>query len=90
MANNRLYVAGSITYQQSDPIAYSQSDPNVNAALGLRSYWLVSTFGCVISRWLSAEVYFGRNYQTNKLPGGQVDRNRFGVQIVTSKPLRIR
>jgi len=35
------------------------------------------------------EAFYARVQQSTLRPGGDVDRNRVGIQIVTSKPMRM-
>jgi hypothetical protein len=36
------------------------------------------------------EAFYDGTHQTTDLPGGRVDRNRIGIQVVTAQPVRIR
>jgi hypothetical protein len=57
--------------------------------LPLRSLRTNSVIGWTPQRWLRIEGFYSRSQQSSLRFGGQVYRNRLGVQIVTSKPVRI-
>ena len=40
-------------------------------------------------RWMRVEGFYMRLSQSSLVPGGRLDRNRVGIRIVTSKPMRI-
>jgi hypothetical protein len=56
----------------------------------LRSRWLEASIGYLAQPWVRIEGFYGGAYQTTTLPGGVLDRNRFGFQVITAKPVRIR
>jgi hypothetical protein len=56
----------------------------------LRSRWFEASLGYLAQPWVRIEGFFASAYQTTTLPGGTIDRNRFGVQVITAKPVRIR
>jgi hypothetical protein len=68
---------------------YLQALP-VRAATGLRSRWFEATIGYLAQPWVRIEGFYGNAYQTTNLAGGNFDRNRLGVQVITAKPVRIR
>jgi hypothetical protein len=57
--------------------------------LPLRSLRSYSIFGWSPQPWVRIEAFYTRVQQTSLRPGGRLDRNRIGFQIVTSKPVRI-
>jgi hypothetical protein len=56
----------------------------------LRSRWFEGSIGYLAQPWARIEGFYASAYQTTTLPGGALDRNRFGVQVITAKPVRIR
>lgn len=56
----------------------------------LRSVWFEATAGYLMQRWLRLEGFYIRSRQSIDAPGGLLDRNRIGFQIVTSNPIRVR
>jgi len=79
-AARRAYVQGAVAWRDSQPVLANQ--------LGLRALWVDATVGYVLQRWLRVEGYYGGAFQDTTVAGGQIDRNRVGVQIVTSRPVR--
>jgi hypothetical protein len=55
----------------------------------LVSVWMGGSFGYAIQRWVRVEAYYSGTHQRIDRPGGQMDRNRFGIQVVTVKSMRI-
>jgi len=56
----------------------------------LDSRWFEASLGYLAQPWMRIEGFYGSSYQTTSLPGGTYDRNRFGMQVITLKPMRIR
>ena len=46
--------------------------------------------GYALTQWLRLEGFYAGSHQTIDRPGGLVDRNRIGFQLITSSPLRVR
>ena len=59
-------------------------------SMRLHSRWIEANVGYAIVQWLRLEGFYAGSHQTVDRPGGLVDRNRIGVQLITSSPLRIR
>lgn len=57
--------------------------------LPLRSFIAYSVFGWEPDRWVRIEAFYVRVNQTSLQPGGVIYRDRVGIQIVTSKPMRM-
>ncbi len=79
-AGRRGYLQGSLAWRDSEPVLARD--------LALRAVWTEATVGYALNRWLSVETYYLGTYQDTNVAGGHVDRNRVGVQIVTSHPVR--
>ncbi len=79
-AGRRGYLQGSLAWRDSEPVLARE--------LGLRAVWTEATIGYALRRWLSVETFYLGTYQDTTVAGGRVDRNRVGVQIVTSHPMR--
>ena len=58
--------------------------------LPLRSTWIQSTLGFMATPWAGFEMFYTGTHQTIDRPGGQLERRRFGFQVITAKPVRIR
>jgi hypothetical protein len=67
---------------------YLQVLQQVDPALQSRS--LEGSIGYSAQPWVRIEGFFRGTYQTSDIAGGTIDRNRFGVQVITVKPMRIR
>lgn len=81
--SRRFYTENSISFRDDTPIVAS------GILLPLRSLREYSVFGWQPDRWVRFEVFYARTDQTSTLPGGMINRNRIGFQIVTSKPMRM-
>jgi hypothetical protein len=57
--------------------------------LPLRSLRAYTLFGWAPQPWMHIEGFYARTSQSSLQPGGRLDRNRIGFQIVTTKPMRI-
>jgi hypothetical protein len=78
----RVYVQGGVSWRRNDPLTELE--------FPLRSVWLEGTLGYAVTPWARLEGFYGGTHQDTDQPGGRLDRNRFGLQIVTGKPMRIR
>ncbi len=78
----RIYTQDLVSVQQQDPI--------VIAVPQLRSYWLQAAVGYAARPWVRIEAYFTGTRQTAGVPDALLQHNQVGVQIVASKPMRIR
>ena len=78
----RMFVGGSLSYRRTTPVL-ATSFP-----IELSSWWTTGTVGYAVARWLRVEGFYTRTHQESSAQGN-VDRNRVGVQFVTSKPVRI-
>jgi len=78
----RLYTTSSLSWRRDDPLVLAQ--------LPLRSYWVEGSVGYAFTPSMRFEVFFAGTRQTIDRPGGELDRNRVGIQIITAKPMRIR
>jgi hypothetical protein len=81
--SRRFYLDNAAVYRDDTPVLLVV-DP-----LELRSLRTFSTFGWMVQRWVRMEAFYAHLSQTSLVAGGRLDRNRFGFQIVTSKPMRI-
>jgi hypothetical protein len=78
----RTYAEGNLAWRSNEPL---------NAGdLPLRSLWVGGLVGFAVQPWLRIEGFYARTQQRVDRPGGDLERNRIGVQVVTAKPVRIR
>jgi hypothetical protein len=82
--SRHFYTSLSAVYRDNAPLAETDSRPR------LRSFRWNSTFGWAPHTWVRLEGFYGRIAQTSLLPGGRMNRNRIGFQLVTSRPVRWR
>ena len=78
----RVYTTSMLSWRRDDPLTVAQ--------LPLRSYWIEGSIGYAVTPWVRFEAFYAGTYQTIDRPGGALDRNRVGLQIMTAKPVRIR
>jgi hypothetical protein len=69
--------------------ALRRNEPLTIGLPSLRSYWLECSLGYDFIPVARIEVYYGGAHQIIDRPGGEVTRNRIGVQVMTAKRLRI-
>jgi hypothetical protein len=71
--------------------ALRDSHPLVPAPgrLQLRALRVNSALGWSPRPWVRIEGFYSRAIQTSLIPGGYINRNRFGFVIVTSRPVRM-
>jgi hypothetical protein len=81
---SRLYTSGGVSWRRNEPLVLTNID------LPLRSFWLEAMLGYAATPSVHIEGFYGGTRQTIDRPGGQTDRNRFGLQVTTTKPMRIR
>jgi len=77
------YTDNSLVYRDNEPLT------NTVQQLPLRSLRTYSVIGWTPQGWVRVEGFYSRVQQTSLRVGGQIYRNRFGFQIVTSKPMRV-
>jgi hypothetical protein len=78
----RFYTDNRATYRDDQPVLPADTLP-------LRSLRTFSSFGWLVQRWVRIEGFYSHLSQSSLIAGGRLDRNRIGIQIVTSKPMRI-
>lgn len=81
-ARTRGAVQGSVAWRDSEPVLATE--------LGISAVWLETVVGYALQRWLRVEGFYSGAFQdTTADAGGRIDRNRFGVRVVTLRPMRI-
>jgi hypothetical protein len=78
----RLYSQASVTIRGNEPLT------TVGQQF-LRSFWIEASVGYALRPSLHLEGFYGGAHQAIDRPGGITNRNRIGVQLVTSKPMRV-
>jgi hypothetical protein len=78
---SRAYVVGGTSWRINTPLSPGEIE--------LHSLWVNMTVGYEITRQLQIEGFYTGVFQDSQLPGGRLDRNQIGFQIVTAAPMRI-
>jgi hypothetical protein len=78
----RMYAEGSFSWRKNEPLVAGNE--------ALTSVWIGGIFGYAVRPWMRVEGFYSGTQQSIDRPGGQLDRNRIGIQVVTAKPVRIR
>jgi hypothetical protein len=84
-----LYVPFSRRLYGRAGTALRRNEPLTPGVPPLRSFWLEGSFGYTVNPSVRVEAIYGGAHQEVDRPGGIINRNRYGVQVVTTKPLRI-
>lgn len=78
-----FYTENSLVFRDDRPLV------DTDLQLPLRSLRGYSVIGWEPDQFVRIELFYMRVDQTSLRPGGQLYRDRFGFQIVTSKPMRM-
>jgi len=81
VARNRLYWQGGLSWRRHDPLLAEEQN--------LHALWLQTSIGYAVHRRVRLEAFYARSQQDSLRPGGKIHRDRLGIQVVTSKPMRI-
>jgi hypothetical protein len=84
----RVYAEGGMDWRHDHPL--SQTAAQLLGEAPLRSFWFTGTVGYTASPWLRIEGFVAMSRQQINRPGGQMDRDRVGIQVTTTKPMRVR
>lgn len=87
-ANARVPL-GRALYSQGS-FAWRRNEPLVSGAKKLHTVFYEASIGYMLAPWVGVEGFFDSSSQRLDMPGGTSDHHRLGVQIVTTKPMRIR
>ncbi|CAN5768447.1 hypothetical protein BH24ACI5_BH24ACI5_09010 [soil metagenome] len=79
---NRLYVQSTGLWRRTSPLLVDE--------FALDTLRASNTLGYAAVRWLRLEAYHIFTRQDSRIAGGEVNRQRAGVQVVFSQPMRIR
>jgi len=77
------YTDQSVMFRDDEPLS------SLKDQLPLRALYTNSIVGYSPQPWMRIEGFYSRSQQSSLRVGGLVYRNRIGIQIVTSKPVRI-
>ena len=82
--SRRLYTSHSFSLRDNDPLM--ETAPG---QLRLRTMRFDSRIGWAPQPWVRVEGFYSRAQQRTFLVGGDIGRNRLGVVIITSRPVRM-
>jgi hypothetical protein len=78
----RIYTQDLVSWQRQDPLVIEVPQ--------LRSTWVQCSVGYAATQWFRIEGFFASTRQTAGRPDALLEHNQFGVQVIASKPVRIR
>jgi hypothetical protein len=81
--SRRIYTEQDFSLRDNDPLIEAPG------RLRLRTMRFNTRLGWAPQPWIRVEGFYSRAQQTTFLAGGDIGRNRIGVQIVTSRPVRV-
>jgi hypothetical protein len=81
--SRRFYTEHGVSLRDNRPLIITPGQ------LRFRTTRLNSTIGWAPQPWMRVEGFYSRAMQTTLIPGGDIDRNRIGFVIVTSRPVRV-
>jgi hypothetical protein len=84
LRSRRLYTTHSFSLRDTDPLMETAPGP-----LRLRTMRFNSRIGWAPQPWVRVEGFYSRAQQRTFLVGGDIGRNRLGVAIITSRPVRM-
>lgn len=79
--SRRSSVQGSMSWRRNEPLLEGQPS--------LWSLWLEGHVDYQLTRWLRLDTFYSSDRQSIDRPGGLVIRNRFGIQLVTGRPMKL-
>lgn len=79
---SRLYIQSNALWRRTNPLQIEE--------LALDTIQASNTLGYSLVRWLRLEAFHVFTRQDSRVTGGEVNRQRAGLQLVVSQPMRIR
>jgi hypothetical protein len=79
----RVYADGTWSWLRNRQVIVTDDLP-------LTTVWISGVVGYAVQPWMLVEGFYGSSRQRIDRPGGDMSRNRIGIQVVTAKPVRIR
>jgi hypothetical protein len=70
-------------------VSWRRNEPLTPGDLRLKSWWIESAVGYALESWVRLEAFYNGSRQTIDRPGGVLDRNRIGFQVVMAQPMRM-
>ena len=82
-SNRRLYTEQSFSWRDNTPLLMTPG------RLRLRTTRIRAAIGYTPRPWIRMEGFYSKAFQTTLIAGGDIDRNRIGFVITTSRPVRM-
>lgn len=87
----RLTLTARGSLRENDPLRTVEPlPPLAPLETSLRSITAESALVFLATRWLQLEIYGTHSFQDSQVAGGQISRTRAGVQVATSRSMRVR
>jgi hypothetical protein len=80
--SRRLYMQSLVSWRNDDPL--------LEVTPPLRSTWIQGTVGYTARPWMRIEGYYLGTRQTVVTPDALLTHNQIGLQVIASKPVRLR
>lgn len=77
-------------FDWSSSVAAHDNDPLMAGDTSLRSISAHTSFVFRATRWMSVQAFGSYAFQDSHLAGGRINRTRAGIQVATSRSLRVR
>jgi hypothetical protein len=80
--SRRLYMQSLVSWRRDDPL--------IEIVPPLKSLWIQGTVGYTARSWVRIEGYYLGTKQTVVTPDQLLTHNQFGLQVIATKPVRLR
>jgi hypothetical protein len=80
--SRRIYTQALVSWRKDDPL--------IEVTPPLKSFWVQATVGYTARSWVRIEGYYFGTQQTVVAPDKLLTHNQIGVQVIASKPVRLR
>jgi hypothetical protein len=71
-------------------VSWRKDDPLVEITPPLKSLWIQATVGYAAGSWMRIEGYYLGTKHTVIAPDELLTHNQIGLQVIASKPVRLR
>jgi hypothetical protein len=80
--SRRLYTQSLVSWRKDDPL--------IEVTPPLKSFWIQATVGYTATSWVRIEGFYFGTQQTVEAPDKLLTHNQLGIQVIASKPVRLR
>ena len=85
----RVHLPITRSIYTTDLVSYRRDDPLVIDVSHLRAFWMELSVGYAARPWMRIEAFFNGTRQDAGVASA-LTHNQYGIQVITSKPVRIR